>query len=254
MIVTKLLNDLKTRAAETTLRISGWGRSLWRILSFSLADERIAPRQCLAVLPDKGRISVVYASRFLSYMKIRGIRHYPCKEGKYPLPENLAATVLLAMNDLGAAHAPVTLIIPRGWAMVRTAEFPLTVRENLSAVISYELDRLTPLDADRAFYDFQTIAEDGDHLKIMLAAMRKDALQPYLEALREKGIGVGRAAVGSFAFGALSHYIHGRGGTVFAAIHADGYEGGSIRDGKWLASFTGKFVTDGEQEKKTDAP
>ena len=144
------------------------------MLFFSLADDRIAPRRRLSVLLESGGVSVVYRSRFLSRMKTRGIRRYPFEAGTYPTPESLASAVALAVNDLKAAGAQMTLVIPKAWTIVKTAEFPLVVKENLSDVISYELDRLTPLSPERAFYDFRILAEDENRIRIMLAAMKAE--------------------------------------------------------------------------------
>jgi Tfp pilus assembly protein PilN len=233
--------------SDTVAKMSKWGEPLWKILSFSIADDRIAPRQCLSVLIERGGISVAYGSRLFSRMKIPGIRRYLFEEGKYPTPESLSSAVALAVNDLKAVRAQVLLIIPKAWAMMKTAELPLTVKDNLSDVISFELDRLTPLSSERAFYDFRIIAEDESRLQIMLAAMKTDVLQPYVEALREKGITVSRVVVSLSATGTLSHYVHGRGNTIFAEIHSNGYEGGLIHNGKLKTSFTGNFEPRDEQ-------
>lgn len=233
--------------SDTVEKMSTWGAPLWKILSFSVADDRIAPTQCLSVLIERGGISVVYGSRMFSRMKILGVRRYHFEEGKYPTPESLASAVALAVNDLKAAKAHVLLIVPKAWAIMKTAELPITVKENLSDVVSYELDRLTPLSSERAFYDFRIIAEDENHLQIMLAAMKTDALQPYVEALKEKGITVSRALVSLSATGTLCHYVHGRENTIFVEIHPNGYEGGLIHTGTLKTSFTGTFAPGDEQ-------
>ncbi len=234
--------SLVSKAAERAFR---GGRSLWKILTFSLADDRIASGSCLAVLPERGRTTVAYGTRFFGRMSIRGIRQYPSEEGKYPTPENLASAVELAVNDLRAPGERVTLVVPKAWVIVRTADLPPAVKENLSGVISYELDRLTPLSAERAFYDFRILDEDPNRIRILLAAVKADVLDPYVEALKRKGIAVQRVAVSLSAAGTLSRYLHGDGDTVFAEVGAGGYEGGLIRKGRWEASFAGRFASGG---------
>ena len=178
--------------ADTARKMSRWSRRLWCFLTLSLADDRIAPRRCLSVVMEAGGVSVVYRSRFLSRTNIRGTRHYPIEEGKFPAPGNLASVVALAASDLKAAGAQVTLVVPKAWAILKTVEFPLGVKENLSNVIGYELDRLTPLSSENALYDYRIIGEDENRIRIMIAAMKTDKLQPYMEALEEKGIAVSR--------------------------------------------------------------
>lgn len=212
MTTAEMIGITKSFVSDTAVKMSWWGRLLWNILTFSLADDRIAPRQCLSVTMETGGVSVSYRSRFLSRMKIKRTRRYPVEEGKYPTPESLASAVALAVNDLRAAGAQVTLVIPKAWTIVKTAEFPLTVKENLSDVVSYELDRLTPLSSERAFYDFRILEEDENRIRIMLAAMKTETLQPYLDALRERGITVRR--VGLTMPGAPSLDLCGKESTV----------------------------------------
>ena len=227
--------------ADTVEKVAAWSNPLWKVLSFSMADKHIAPKQCLSVLLEHGGISVVYGSRFLSQIKIRGIRKYLFEEGRYPTPENLSSAVALAMNDLKASKAEVLLIIPKAWAIMKIVELPFTVKDNLSNVISYELDRMTPLAAERAFYDFRILSEDGNRLQIMLAAVKTDVVQPYMESLKEQGITVNRVVVSLSAMGTLSHYIRNGGSIIFAEMHSDGYEGGLIHNGSQRALFTGYY-------------
>ncbi len=204
MTTTEAIGKMKSLLSKTMVQTSCWGRPLWRTLSFSLADDRIAPVRRLSVVLESGGISVSYRSRFLSRMKIRGSRRYPFEEGRYPTPESVASAVALAVSDLRAAGAQVTLVIPKAWTIVKTAEFPLTVKENLPDVVSYELDRLTPLSSERAFYDFRILAEDEKRIRIMLVAMKAETLQPYLEALRGKGIAIRRVVIGPSVSGTPS--------------------------------------------------
>ena len=186
MTTAEMIEMTSSFIADTARKMSRWSRRLWCFLTLSLADDRIAPRRCLSVVMETGGVSVVYRSRFLSRTKIRGTRHYPSEEGKFPAPENLASAVALAVSDLKAAGAQVTLVVPKAWAILKTVEFPLGVKENLSNVIAYELDRLTPLSSEKALYDFRILGEDENRIRIMIAAMKADTLQPYLEALGGK--------------------------------------------------------------------
>lgn len=180
---------------DTLKNLTRWGRPLRHMAFMSLADDRIAPRQHLSVLLERGGVSVARSTRFLSRETSRGVRRYPLEEDTFPAPEALASSVALAVRDLKADGAQVTLVIPTDWAIVKEADFPLTARENLSNVISYELDRLTPLSPERAFYDFRVLSEDESRIRILLATMKAETLQPYVEALMAKGIAIQRVAV-----------------------------------------------------------
>jgi hypothetical protein len=223
------------------------GRFLRRILSLGLADDRIAPLQALSVVLENGGVCIVHASRFFSRIKIRGMQRYYFEKGNYPTPENVASAVTLAVNEFRAMHAQIILVIPKSWTIVKTADFPLSVMDNLSDVVSYELDRLTPFAAARAFYDFQMISQNDHHLQLMIAAVNRDILEPYIAALKEKKISLSRMTLSTSAFGALADYVQRSGDIVFASVDHGEYEGGLIRDHRWRASFTGKLPAGDEQ-------
>jgi Tfp pilus assembly protein PilN len=247
MTTMEIYSSIKSSLAKMRSQAARLGRSLWRILSFSLADDRLAPLQVLSVMLERGGVAVIYASRFLSRIKIRGVRRYFFEKGSYPTPDNVASAVALAANELRAQRAQLILVVPKSWTIVKATDFPLSVADNLSTVISYELDRLTPLAADRAFYDFQIIGRDESRLGVMVAAVNRDILRPYLDALQENKIRVRRIAVSSSALGTLSQHIHGSGGVVFVHISEGVYEGGLIRAGQWQTSFTGKLSAADDQ-------
>ena len=188
-----------TAFSGTLKTLAGWGRPLRELLFLSLADDRLVPHRHLSILPEDGGVLLECFFCFLGRERRRGVRRYLLEEDGIPAPEALAAAVFQGVNDLQAAGVPATLVLPAPWAIVRTAAFPLTIRENLSGVISAELDRLTPLTPERAFYDFRVLAQEGERISIQLAAARDETVQPYLDALGQKGIAVRRVAVAGVA-------------------------------------------------------
>lgn len=247
MKVTESYEKIKSVISEMEVRAARMGRELWHILSLSLADDHIMPMKVLSVFLEYGGVSVVYSSRFFSRIKIKGVRYYSFEKGKYPTPENVFSAIALASNELWVTHAQVIMVVPKSWTIVKTADFPLAVTENLSAVISNELDRLTPLSPDRAFYDFRIIGKEENRLLVMVAAVNSDVLRPYLELLQERKIVIRRISVSTSAFGTLCDHAHKNGSIVFVVISGGGYEGGLIRDHKWCASFTGRLSGEDEQ-------
>ena len=191
MTTAEMIKISTSLVSETAINLARMGRFLREVLFFSLADDRIAPKRHVSVQLESGGVSIVYRSRFLSRMKTRRILRYPLEAGAYPPPEGLATTVALAVNALKASGQQITLVVPKAWTIVKTTEFPLVVKDTLSDVIAYELDRLTPLSPEKAFYDFRITAEDENRIRVLIAAMKAERLQPYLDALTEKGITIG---------------------------------------------------------------
>lgn len=237
-----------TSSSATKLRDS-IGRPLWRILTFSLADDTISPKKIISASIEKDTLSIAYASRLLSRIKIKGVKEYSFEEGRYPQPEGLASSLALAIKDLGAAGAYVSLSIPKAWAIIKTAEFPVTVKENLSDAVSYELDRLTPFSPENAFYDFKILGESSGKLTILTMAAKFDLVKPYIDALKEKGITVDRVTVNLSGIGTLYHYIDKEKDFIYIELKEDGYEGALFLDGSATGTFTGSFTKEDEKAK-----
>jgi general secretion pathway protein L len=71
--------------------------------------------------------------------------------------------------------------------ITRSVTFPVQVRNNLTQVVGYEIDRLTPFRADQVCFDFrvQDTQARGDKLAVEIALCRRDQLQGWLERLRD---------------------------------------------------------------------
>ena len=164
--MTGMTNVKKMTAAASDLgaKLNRIWVPIRRVLTFSPADDMIAPKKNLSVSIDKGNISIAYGSRFLSKISIKGIKQYSFEEDRYPQPEDLLSSLSLAVNEFNASKADITLSIPKAWTIIRTVDFPSTVKENIPDVISYELDRLTPFTAAEAFFDFRVLEDKGDRM------------------------------------------------------------------------------------------
>lgn len=224
-----------------------WG-PLWKALSLSLADERIAPAKNVTISIERGSLSIVFGSRIFSKIRVRGFKLYPL-DGKYPGAEGLASTVRLALSELGASKTSITLSIPKAWTLVKRAEFPSTVKENISNVISYELDRLTPFNADEALYDAKLIGEESGKITVLVTAAKADLLTPFLEALEEAGAHVTKLTMHLSGMGTLCRYIDKSEDFVLVKVGEKEYEGAVFRGGSMTSAFTGVLEAGEEREK-----
>ena len=246
------LQKLVTVSSESVARLKRVAEPLRKTLFFSLADETILSKRALALSIEPGHLCIVYASRFFSRIKVKGVRTSHFEEGKYPTPANVASALALARDKLKAFRSEITLSIPKAWAVARVAELPITVKENLADVVSYELDRLTPFTSDSAFYDFRIIGEEDRKLSIMLIAAKADLINPYLEAIKGKGITVDRVTVSPSAIGTYCSHSLAQQSTVFANIGAGGYEVGLILD-SLLTSLCAGNIDANDETSSLDA-
>ena len=249
MIATAAIKKLTSFASGSAEKLEGIGGLLWKALIFSPSDEMVLPRKNLSVSLEKGGISVAYGAKLLSRITIKGVKEYSFAEGRYPQPEEVASSLVLARNEFGTARTEVTLSIPKSWAVIKTADFPSTVKENLPAVVAYEMDRLTPFVPEEAFFDFKVIGESGERLSLLVIAARSDMIAPYISALSDNGFDVGRVTVDLAGMCTLCRYMDKTADAIFIAIDERGYEGALSLNGSIIHAFSNTFNSDDENAK-----
>lgn len=111
-----------------------------------------------------------------------------CRLAEKSASDGDGGLALPAPHELrGMRRAVVEL--PAEEVLRRTVSLPLQVRDNLRQVIGYEMDRLSPFQADEVYFDFRVRdhAPGGDKLNVELALCRRDHLSELLRCLREAG-------------------------------------------------------------------
>jgi Tfp pilus assembly protein PilN len=239
-VAIKKLSDFASTASIALKKI--WS-PLSKVLTFSAADDTIYPKKGVSVSIEKGSFAIVYGSRFLSRLRIKKLKTYSLEEGTYPQPEVIASSLALAIHDFGVSRVEVSLSIPKAWAVIRIAEFPIAVKENLSNVVSYEMDRITPFGSEDAFYDYSVLDESSEKITIIVVAARADLIRPYIEALGENGINVNKVTINLSGIETLCRYMDKRSDSVFIEIKKDGYEGALFHNGSVAETFAGSFST-----------
>jgi len=227
-------------------------RSVWaplrKILTFSLADPSIAPARNVTVSIEKETLSVAYASRILSKIRIRGFKTYPLDE-KFTAPESFASSVDLAINALGAPRTNITLGIPKAWTIIKVVEFPSTVKDNIPDVVSYEMDRLTPFSVGEVLYDYRILRENAERITVLLVVVKSNMITPYIEALAEKGFSVTRVALNLSGAGTLFCYTDECTDSIFLKVNEKEYEGAVFSGCSMTGAFSGGFRTEDERGK-----
>jgi Tfp pilus assembly protein PilN len=241
---------LITILSGSATRLKSIWRPVQRLLTFSLADEAIAPARNVSVAIDKGFVSVAYGSRFFSRVRIKGIKTYPL-EDRYPTPDGLASSVSVALSNFRVAKSDITLSIPKSWVVIKLAEFPSTVKDNLPDVVSYEMDRLTPFTTGEALYDLRILKEEGGRLTLLVVAAKADLINPYIRALGERGFDVGRVTMNLSGLGTLCSFAQRTGDTLLFSVRGKEYEAGLFSDGMVTAGITGN-MDDGEERLQAD--
>lgn len=99
--------------------------------------------------------------------------------------------VSVGAADVTAAlrGASVELVMQPTHYLFRPLELPARAAEFLGGVVRGQIDRLTPWPVERAVFGWsEPDASSGGSITVTVAAMAKDSIAPYLEALDREGI------------------------------------------------------------------
>ncbi len=245
----KFLHHNNETVSSLRLRGKRIGAGLDRVLFLSPADDKIAFKKTLCLSIEKGRVSVAFGSRFLSRIKMKGWKEYPFPEADYPSPDFLTSSLSLARAELGAEGCRLTLSLPKAWAVVKTVEYPDSVLENISNVIAFELDRITPFTPESAYYDFRILKKEEGKVNITVAAVRADLLEPYLKTIQEKGFKVDQITVNLLGLNTLCRYIQRSDQVLFISLDENRYQGVFFSPDIDLKVFYGIFPDVDEKKK-----
>jgi general secretion pathway protein L len=180
MVFTDVLESFRRSSPGLALTfgdvIDAWRRQLGACLPRSLRILLLGRDQRLLVVPRDGEAGL--------YMAEDDVRH--------PLGDfALDADDFMPQLPPGfAGHAHSTVIeLPADQVLYRSLSFPAQVRDNLQQVIRYEVDRLSPFQADQVFFDIRLngTSRRGDRILVDLALCRRDRAEPWLQRLRESG-------------------------------------------------------------------
>ena len=222
-------------------RVGRWGKTLWKGLSFNPVEAYLIPREGLVISIQEDGFSVLTGRKVSSRIQVSGGRRYGREGGKAPDPERVASAADAAMRETRRTPHEVCLCIPRSWVLYRTADFPAVVRENLPGAVSFEMDRLTPLPADKSLYDFRVLKESEERIEIALMALRADRINPHIQALRDRGIPVTRVMTDTAGWARLAAFTGANNWTVLVSIGNGRFEVGRLKDGLIQHSVAGTF-------------
>jgi Tfp pilus assembly protein PilN len=230
-------------------KIRGIVSSFRRVLFYRPADDLLSLKKNLSVALEKGKISCAFGEQSYARPKIKDVREYSFNVDKYPLPKEFMSTLVSAITELDAAGADITLSIPKAWAVIKTVDFPVTIKENMSGAVSNELDRITPYTSEEAFFDFRILSQTDDRITLVIMAAKADAIRPYLDAARESGLEITRVTVNLSTMGTIGYFFDNSSDTIFIAVDKRGYEGALFVNGIISRTIAETFTADSLRSK-----
>lgn len=231
----------KNKIDSGLILLAKCGSLLWKYLSFSLADNFFSIAKVVCISIETNGIYLVFGIKIFWKISIKYLKKFPLEEGKALTPEYLTAIVSKALDETGVSNASFVLSIPKAWTIIQVAEFPITVKESLANVISYELDRLTPLTPENAYYDYKIIAEDSEKISVLLIVAKADRINPFLEALRSKNIRIEKLSISAFVIRNLIKKTYNIENSIYISINDNAYECGAIINDFTVRSISGQI-------------
>ena len=108
---------------------------LWRVLMFNILEGVVIPKKYLSVSLEKGSISVAFGSKFLARPRIKGFKRYLFDEDEYVKPDAMASATAQAIGEFNAGNAEIILVVSREWVIMRLAELPVVVKDDLPRLL-----------------------------------------------------------------------------------------------------------------------
>ncbi len=96
------------------------------------------------------------------------------------------------LERAGEQRQRVRVCLCHGEALVRRVTVPAATEENLSQVLAFEMDRLTPFRADDVYFDHRVVSRDpsAGQIGVQLAVARRELVDAQVAKMRALGASV----------------------------------------------------------------
>ncbi len=148
-------------------------QSLWR----TLGKEVMAGAQSLGVAYDRRRLILVHLEQGFTALQVNRVAQLEVPAAGLG---GLAPQVRELLTGWGLEQPPVGLAVSPQLGFVRPAVLPRAAKANLSRVVTYELDRFLPLNADRLVFDFLVSRETETEIHLLLLALPRTLIDDWL--------------------------------------------------------------------------
>lgn len=115
-----------------------------------------------------------------------------------------AENVKAALGRTGVSGPKGVLVVSRGQALLRELELPAGTPDELVAMVRFQVEREMPLPIEQVRYSYVETGREGGKVRVQVAAVPRDVLDPAISAVEAAGIKISGAYVSSF--GLLSLY------------------------------------------------
>jgi Tfp pilus assembly protein PilN len=154
----------------------------WKVGNWwdKISDELLAGASGLGVYLDQTGLTVAHVQKGFSRVQVRHLVCLPLAEGGL---ENLTPDLQELISQWGLQYHPVSLAVSRELGFLRSVVLPQAAAQNLSQVVTYELDRFLPLAPKNLYFDFQVLQNNDSGIELMLMALPREPVERCLNLL-----------------------------------------------------------------------
>jgi general secretion pathway protein L len=159
-----------------------WGGELAALVPESFRERLVQPRPVLWLVPDadSGVLTIWSGGDEPEQLDVFG-----AAEDAQLLRDRWGALV----RNFEDGNPEIRLCLPEGEVLRCPVELPLAVESGLDQALRYQLDQLTPFQADQVYYDREVLARDTSHGRLKLELRLVPVAR--VENLRERLAAIG---------------------------------------------------------------
>ena len=134
------------------------------------------------LLSGQKRVLLEVAGDEVCLSRVSGHKRVPV--GRYHLETHDAAGP--RTPPVGARAREVVLCLARDQVLVKQVTLPAATEENLRETLAYEMERLTPFQAEQVYYDFRVISRDNEqrHIVVTFSLAQRNLIDGLLSRLK----------------------------------------------------------------------
>ncbi|RPH40684.1 MAG: hypothetical protein EHM91_10850, partial [Planctomycetota bacterium] len=104
-----------------------------------------------------------------------------------------AESIRIALGKTGVSGPRGVLIVPRALALLRELELPAGTPDELVAMVRFQVEREMPLPLDQVRYSYIETGRADGKVRIQVAAVPREVLDPAVTAVEAAGMKVAGA-------------------------------------------------------------
>src|SRR5579863_228733 len=136
-------------------------------------------------------------------VKVNGRGPEIVQSGSVEIPGIDAGSLRSALGKIGVSGPRGVLVVSRAQALLRELALPAGSPDELVSMVRFQVEREMPLPIDQVRYSYIETDRKEDKVRVRVAAVPREVLDPAIAAIEAAGVKIAGAYVSSFGLLAL---------------------------------------------------